>query len=284
MMNGIVTQMTSSFVLPWMCAPSPLSPGLGAEGDHAVDRDRHHEHEDRDRHDHQDVVERVDLLGLGRRPGSGTSRSARQIDDADDRGDRARGGASARADASGAPGAVPRACSRRAQLYLGGRPARPLMARRHPAAVSGARGSGAGRSLGRCRRVPLPVLCRRRAAEARRRARRGGGGTSSRTGPAGGSRRSGRPRGRGSRPRAAGARRGACGPSARYSRKLVSPTSAKTRWSWRREVAISRASGVEVEVGRVLALDDLHRLLEDGLRRCRVACLTVSSVRTSPPW
>ena len=27
MMNGIVTQMTSSRVLPWIGAPSPMSPG-----------------------------------------------------------------------------------------------------------------------------------------------------------------------------------------------------------------------------------------------------------------
>ena len=28
MMNGIVTQMTSRRVLPWIGAPSPMSPGL----------------------------------------------------------------------------------------------------------------------------------------------------------------------------------------------------------------------------------------------------------------
>ena len=35
MMNGIVTQMTSSRVLPWIGAPSRMSPGLGAELDDA---------------------------------------------------------------------------------------------------------------------------------------------------------------------------------------------------------------------------------------------------------
>jgi hypothetical protein len=40
--------------------------GLGAERDHAVDRHRHDQHEDRHGDDHQDVVERVDLIRLRR--------------------------------------------------------------------------------------------------------------------------------------------------------------------------------------------------------------------------
>ena len=39
--------------------------GLGAESDHAVDRDRHDQHEDRDRADEQDVVDGVDLARRG---------------------------------------------------------------------------------------------------------------------------------------------------------------------------------------------------------------------------
>ena len=59
-----MTQMISSRVLPWIGAPSLLLARAHAELDHAVDRDRHDEHEDRHRDDQQDVVQRVDLVRL----------------------------------------------------------------------------------------------------------------------------------------------------------------------------------------------------------------------------
>ena len=54
--------MTSSRVLPWIGAPSRMSPGLARNLTTLVDGDRHDEHEDRHRADQQDVVERVDLV------------------------------------------------------------------------------------------------------------------------------------------------------------------------------------------------------------------------------
>ncbi len=230
-MKGIVTQIDLELGVAVDRRAVREVAGLGAEGEDRVDGHRHHQHEDRHRGDHQDVPERDRSGRTPWRPGRGNQSIQSMI-------------TMPTAVATRLSSAMPEHGSltqeRRIAFPRPGHGARVYVQcrRRARRARRGASADLAPPDQPARRVRPRACTARRRGSATA--GRRGGAGRPWRTGRAGGSPPRSPPGSRGGLP--AQQLGGALHAHAlQVERKLVSPASAKARWSWRREVATRRA-------------------------------------------